>query len=99
VRAFLIKAFVVGLIAAICGGVVGVLFSLWFYGFVPRYMLAEVYLSDTDAKMRFRFWAAFAAGAVFGAIWAYRVVRTMDFKQFESDTQRNRQGSSGPRPK
>jgi hypothetical protein len=53
-------------------------------------MMAKVYLSDTDAKMRFRFWIAFAAGALMGAIWSYRVVRTMDFKEPETNTREDR---------
>lgn len=74
----LIKILVVCLIAAICGAVVGVLFSLYFYGFIPRPWLAKVYLSDTAAAAKLRFWLAFAAGAVFGAVWSYRIVKDLE---------------------
>ncbi len=76
-RTLLVKVAVVCLVAIICGGVAGVLFSLWYYGFIPRPMLTDAYLSDTQARMRLRFWIAFAVGAVFGAVWSYRIVRTM----------------------
>ena len=76
-RVLLMKVTVVCLAAIVGGGVAGVLFSLWYYGFVPRYRLADVLDSDTYAKMALRFWAAFAVGAVFGVAWSYRVVKTI----------------------
>ena len=75
-----IKIVVVVLIAAICGVVVGGLFSLFFYGFVPRHMLADVLASDTSTKAKWRFWIAFLAGAIFGAVWSYRMVKDMDLR-------------------
>ncbi|UCD49954.1 MAG: hypothetical protein JSW27_20795 [Phycisphaerales bacterium] len=74
----LIKIFVVCFIAAVCGGAVGVLSSLHFYGFIPRPWLAKVYLSDTAADAKLRFWIAFAAGAIFGAVWSYRIVKDLE---------------------
>jgi len=79
-KALLIKTVVVCVAALICGVVAGVLFSLWYYGFIPRPMLTDVYLSDTYAAMRLRFWAAFAVGAGFGGVWSYRMVKTMKFE-------------------
>ena len=75
-----IKIVVVVLIALICGVVVGLLVSLFFYSFIPRPWLAEVYLSDTPAKAKLRFWMAFLAGALFGAVWSYRMVKDMDLR-------------------
>ncbi len=76
-KALLVKVVVVCLAALVCGAVAGVLFSLWYYGFIPRPMLTDVYLSDTYARMRLRFWIAFAVGAVFGVVWSYRIIKTM----------------------
>ncbi|MHC4534237.1 MAG: hypothetical protein ACYS6K_09805 [Planctomycetota bacterium] len=64
--------------AVIFGLVVGVLFSLFFYGFIPRPWLAQVYLSDTPKKMHFRFWMAFVAGAIAGSIWSYQAVKDIE---------------------
>lgn len=72
------KLFVIFLAAVICGLVTGVVFSIYFYGLVPRSMLAEVYLSDTPAKMHLRFWIAFAAGAIIGIVWSYKVVKDIE---------------------
>jgi len=66
------------LIAAICGGVVGMLFSLCFYGLIPRPWSTELYLSDTPATVKLRFWIASAAGAIFGVVWSYKMVKDMD---------------------
>ncbi len=77
-KAWLIKGMVILAIAVICGGIAGLLFSLWFYGFVPRHMLSDVLDSDTEAKMHLRFWGAFAVGAIFGVAWSYRVVKDME---------------------
>ena len=79
-KALLIKILVVCIIAVICGVLVGPAFSLFYYGFIPRPYRAEIYLSDTYAKMKIRFWLAFAAGAVFGAVWSYKIVKSIDFK-------------------
>ena len=78
-RVLLMKVTVVCLAAIVCGGVAGALFSLWYYGFIPRYRLGDVLDSDTYAKMALRFWAAFAIGAIFGVVWSYRAVKTMKF--------------------
>jgi len=80
VKMLLIKISVVCLAAVICGAVVGVLFSLSYYFLVPDHRLSEVYLSDTYAKMRLRFWIAFVVGAIFDAAWSYRLVRSTAFK-------------------
>ncbi|HPC96260.1 MAG TPA: hypothetical protein PLU87_15040 [Sedimentisphaerales bacterium] len=77
-KAWLIKGTVILVIAVICGSIAGVLFSLFFYGFIPAPWRADMYLSDTEAKMKLRFWAAFAVGAIFGAVWSYRIVKDMD---------------------
>lgn len=77
-KTLLTKIAMVCIIAAVCGGIVGLLFSLFFYGLVPRYMLSAVLDSDTEAKMKLRFWGAFAAGAIFGVVWSYRMVRDME---------------------
>jgi len=79
-KALLLKALVVCIIAMVCGTLAGVAFSLLYYGLIPTPMRADVYLSDTYAKMRLRFWLAFAAGAVFGAVWSYRIVKSIEFK-------------------
>lgn len=76
-RSLLIKIFVVGLIAAVCGAAVGVGFSLCFYGFIPRPWLAEFLDSDTAAAAKLRFWIAFVVGAAGGAVWAYRTVKDL----------------------
>ena len=68
------------MIALICGAVVGVLFSICFYGLIPRPWLAKIYLFDTPDKAKLRFWIAFAAGAIFGAAWSYRMVKGMDLR-------------------
>ncbi len=77
-KALLTKITVVCVIAVICGVIAGGLFSLCFYGFVPEHKLAEVYVADTPAKAKLRFWIAFAAGAVFGIVWSYRIVKDME---------------------
>ena len=77
-KAILIKLLVIFIVAVIYGTVVGFLFSIWFYGFITRHMFAEVYLSDTPEKLRFRFWVAFAVGAVVGIVWSYKVVKDME---------------------
>jgi len=74
----LIKGTVILVIAGICGGIAGVLLSLLFYGFIPAPWRADIYLSDTEAKMRLRFWVAFAVGAIFGVAWSYKVVKDME---------------------
>ena len=74
-KTWLIKAVAVCIIAVICGCIGGLLFSLYFYGFVPRHMLADVLESDTEAKMKLRFWIAFAVSAIPGLAWAYRILR------------------------
>jgi len=74
-KALLVKGTVILVIAVICGGIAGLLLSLCFYGFVPRHMLSDVLDSDTEAKMHLRFWGAFAIGAIFGAVWSYRIVK------------------------
>ena len=79
-KPLLIKIFVVCLIALICAAAVGVLFSVYFYGFIPRPWLAEIYLSDTPAKVKLRFWTAFAAGAIFSVVWSYRMVKDMGLR-------------------
>lgn len=80
-KGVLIKILVICIIAAICGVIAGIGFSLFFYGLIPdNDLLARVYLSDTEAKVRFRFWMAFAAGAIFGAVWSYRIVKSIDLK-------------------
>lgn len=79
-KALLIKIVVICVAAIICGGVAGVLFFLYYYGFVPRRQLADVLNSDTYAKMNLRFWAAFAVGAAFGGVWSYRIVKAMKFQ-------------------
>ncbi len=79
-KPLLMKSFVVCLIALICGGAVGLLFSLFFYGMLPEHMTAEVYLSDTPARVKLRFWIAFAVGAIFGAVWSYKMVKDMDLR-------------------
>ncbi len=77
----LAKILFISLTAAICGAVAGVLFSLWFYGIIPDEQVAtKVYLSDTYAKVKLRFWIAFAVGAVFGGVWSYRMARGSYFK-------------------
>jgi hypothetical protein len=78
VKAILLKTLVVCIAAGVCGAIAGVLFSVFFYNFVPRSMLTEVYLSDTHAKMKLRFWIAFGVGAVFGIVWSYRIVKDLD---------------------
>ena len=82
-KATLIKLSIICLAAVVCGVIVGVLFSIFFYGLLPRDIGTEVYLADTHAKMHLRFWIAFAVGAVIGIIWAYRVVK--DFGPLYSD--------------
>jgi len=77
-KPLLIKIFVVCLIAAICGVIAGVVFSIWFYGLIPRPWHAEVIASDTPAKAWLRFWLAFAVGAVGGAVWSYRIVKDLE---------------------
>ncbi len=77
-KALLIKIAMVGVIAAVCGGIAGLLFSLCFYGLIPRYLLPAVLDSDTVAKMHLRFWGAFAVGAIFGVVWSYRMVKDME---------------------
>lgn len=77
-KAWLIKGTVILLIAVICGGIAGLLFSLFFYGFIPAPWRAHIYLSDTEAKMKLRFWGAFAVGAIFGVVWSYRIVKDME---------------------
>jgi len=77
-KALLIKGTVILVIAGICGGIAGVLLSLLFYGFIPAPWRADIYLSDTEAKMRLRFWVAFAVGAIFGVAWSYKVVKDME---------------------
>ncbi len=77
-KALLTKISVICVIAVVCGGVAGLLFSLCFYGFVPRHMLSDVLDSDTEAKMNLRFWGAFAVGAIFGVVWSYRMVKDME---------------------
>ena len=74
-KEILIKLLIILTGSAICGLIVGVLFTVYFYGFIPRPWLARVYLSDTKAKMHFRFWAAFAVGAVAGSLWLYKIVK------------------------
>jgi hypothetical protein len=78
-KALLVKTVVVCLAAVIWGGVAGVLFSLWYDGFIPEHRLGDVLDSDTSAKMWLRFWAASAVGAVFGVAWSYRVVKDIKF--------------------
>ncbi len=72
------KIIAVCVIAVICGLTVGALFSLFYYDLISdwdwRY---QTYLSDTDAKVRTRFWRAFGVGAVLGAAWSWRVVKRM----------------------
>jgi hypothetical protein len=68
------------------------LFSLFFYGFIPAPWRAHIYLSDTSED-ELRFWGAFAVGAISGLrgrtewsrIWscswpsmAARMLRTMN---------------------
>ena len=77
-KATWVKLLVVFLGAVIFGLIAGVLFTIYFYGFVPDSILAKVYLSDTPAKMRLRFWIAFAVGAIFGIIWTYRAVKDIE---------------------
>lgn len=79
-KTVLVKILVVCVAALICGVVAGVLVSLFYYDVVPQPMLVETYLSDTYAKMRLRFWIAFAVGAIFGVVWSYRVVKSIDLK-------------------
>ncbi len=79
-KPLLTKVLVVCLIALICGAAAGLLFSLFFYGMLPEHMRAEVYVSDTPARVRLRFWIAFAAGAILGAVWSYRMVKGMDLR-------------------
>jgi len=78
-KSLAIKVIVVCLGGVICGLVVAVLFSLFFYGFLPSPLRAEVYLSDTRAKVKFRFWAAFILGTVLGMVWIYKAIRHTDF--------------------
>lgn len=77
-KMLLTKIAMVCVVAAVCGGIAGLFFSIIFYGLVPRYMLADVLESDTKAAMHLRFWAAFAVGAIFGAVWSYRAIKDTD---------------------
>ena len=79
-KSLAIKVLVIFLIAVICGVLTGVLFSLFFYGFVPRHMLADVLASDTSVKAKWRFWIAFIAGVIFGLVWAYRIFKDTDLR-------------------
>jgi ABC-type transporter Mla maintaining outer membrane lipid asymmetry permease subunit MlaE len=76
-KATWVKLLVMFLAAVIFGLIGGVLFSLHFYGFIPDFMLAKVYLSDTPSKMHFRFWIAFIVGAIIGIIWSYKAVKDL----------------------
>ena len=77
-KSLLLKILVVSIIAVVCGAIVAVLFSLSYYGLFPQHRLADAYLADTPAKAKLRFWLAFAAGAVFGIVWSYRMVKEME---------------------
>ena len=77
-ESWLIKGTVAFVLAVVCGGIAGVLLSLFFYGFIPAPWRADIYLSDTEAKMKPRFWLAFPVGAIFGVAWSYTVVNDME---------------------
>ncbi len=90
-KLLLTKIVVFCLAAIVCGGVAGVLFSLYYYSFIPDWRLADVLNSDTHAKVALRFWAAFGVGAVVGVAWAYGVVKTIKFLTDKpKDTEANR---------
>jgi hypothetical protein len=77
-KEILVKLFIICIGAVVCGLVVGLFFSFFFYAIVDRIMpgrTIEIYLSDTRAKMYLRFWIAFAVGAVTGAAWLYKIVK------------------------
>ena len=77
-KEILVKLIIILTGAAICGLIVGLFFSFFFYSFVDRIMpgrTVEIYLSDTRTKMYIRFWIAFAVGAVAGAAWLYKIVK------------------------
>ena len=80
-KEILVKFLIILTGAAICGLIVGLFFSFFFYRFVDRIMpgrTVEIYLADTKAKMHIRFWIAFAVGAVAGSLWLYKIVKNYE---------------------